>query len=429
VQEVRWRRSPADRRAWGTLPGSLLFPTGTSADTAWASLLHSPARLARVAVDSARYRRWHERITPAGGDEQLLRVERFGDQLPLAPAAPPDSVRAATASDSSRAPAPHAWVLRWPGLSPGTDLGPWLRRGRVPGAASGPAAFRLFAPDGLRATGDGGLTVLGTPPVRVRDGDRLRVVGRSAWARFQAQSLRAQARAADTTAVARWVQSDSSTWAAALRPRLERALRPLAAAEGPLQTTATYVRNWDHRYDRMSIGALVFDEWMRAYRAEIGRLPRPADTTAYFARYRLRRAFRRAHARLRARFGPDVRQWRWGRVATDRRYFPVWSADSLVARSLHDLSTTRYAPIDRTGRGHPSTLAGGPSRVAPLPVAPSPDAWEAWMPPGGPVTVRRHRYDPGRLFARSRLRTDPPRPHRLAPDSLPYKTLLLPAPQ
>ena len=61
-----------------------------------------------------------------------------------------------------------------------------------------------------------------------------------------------------------------------------------------------------------------------------------------------------------ARLGPDVREWRWDRVVSDRRYFPVWSADSLVNASLQDLHTTRYAPLRRTGHGHPSALVGGP---------------------------------------------------------------------
>ena len=193
------------------------------------------------------------------------------------------------------------------------------------------------------------------------------------------------------------------------------------------QNAVTYLQNWDYVYDPSSIGGTIFDQWMRTYRRELGHIPTLADTTAYFATYRQRRALRRALDTLRAQFGPDVRQWRWERAVSDRRFFPVWSADSLVSANLEDLRTTRYAPLTRSGRGHPSALAGGPSLVDPPPIGPAPTAWEGWTaPPDSTLVVRRHHYDPTALFARSRLRRTRPSPVRLSPDSITTSTLLLP---
>jgi hypothetical protein len=210
-------------------------------------------------------------------------------------------------------------------------------------------------------------------------------------------------------------------------PGMRAALDRLDTTHPQFQDVVTYLRNWDYTYNATSIGATLFDQWMRAYRADLGRVPIPRDTAAYFATYRQHRALLRAVDTLRTRFGPDVRRWRWERAVPDRRYFPVWSADSLVSADLSDLSTTRYAPLERSGRGHPSALAGGPSLVDPPSTAPSPTTWEGWMGPGSaPITVRRYRYDPTATFARSRIRRARPSPVPLSADSTRHTTLLLP---
>ncbi|PSQ95894.1 MAG: penicillin amidase [Bacteroidetes bacterium SW_9_63_38] len=422
VQEAIWQQPNGPRRSWATLPGTLLFPTGTSPSRAWASLLHSRRQLRRVPFDSSALTDWYERLDPTGADEQLVRVERLNTGLPLAPTAASrnvDSMRvpapAADTIDRTTVPVPDtAWTVQWPGFSTESDLGAWLRRGSLSPRDAAASTFTLFAADGLGTTADGSWQILGTPPVTVT-GPHTAVVGRSVpWTRFQARALRSHLHGTDSVRVAQWAANDSSAWAAQLLPHVEPSLRRLSEQSRTVGNTATYVRNWNHRYDAQSIGALLFEEWMRAYSQELGHVPTLRDTSTYFADYRLRQAFRQALDTLRTQLGPDARLWRWERRAQDRRFFPVWSADSLVDASLQELRSTRYAPLTRTGRGHPSTLAGGPSLVDPLPIGPAPDTWEGWMTPGGPLTVRRHRYAPSRTFARSRLETERPVPRTLS---------------
>lgn len=428
LQEVALSGPNGPSLTGATIPGAPLLPTGTRVDTAWASLLRSPARLQNTTLDSSAVTEWYERLDPPGGDEELLRIRRLDGALLLDTSSPPDTA-SLPPSDPARAPAvPTAWTLQWPGFSRASDLPAWLRRAGLPGASPDTATFRLFAADGLRVTGEDGWTVLGSPPVVVRDSlNRHVLVGQSPWARYQAQGLGQRhpppPRRNESA-------SDSSTWAARMLPGMTDALDRLSTTHPTVRNVATYLRNWDYTYDATSIGATLFDQWMREYRRDLGRVPTPADTAAYFATYRQHSALLRALDTLRTRFGPDVRRWRWERAVPDRRYFPVWSADSLVAADLSALSTTRYAPLKRSGRGHPSALAGGPSLVDPPPTAPSPAAWEGWLRPGeDALTARRYQYDPTAVFARSRIRRTRPAPVPLSADSVRHTTTLLPARQ
>ena len=432
MQEVTVSTPTNPHITGATLPGLPLMPTGTQDGTAWASLLRSSARFQDVAFDSTEVRRRHERLSPINGDEQLLEIRRLSGRLLFdttrtqkavtsRPPAPPDT--------TPPSPPPKAWVLQWSGFSTASDIPAWLDRAGLAPTASDSASFQLFEADGLRVSQAGEWHILGSPSVVVRDSANSRVlVGQSSWAHHQAQSLSAHHRSGHAPTVRRWSASDSSTWAARLLPRMTPALDRLSSTHPTFQNVVTYLQNWDYTYSATSIGATLFDQWMQAYRSELGRLPVPRDT-AYFATYRQHRALLRALDTLRARLGPDVRRWRWERTVPDRRFFPVWSADSLVNADLQNLRSTRYAPLQRSGRGHPSALSGGPSLVDPPPTAPSPSTWEGWTRSADQsLTVRRYHYDPTTTFARSRMRRARPSPVRLSADSTQYTTTLHPAP-
>ncbi|WP_103019111.1 penicillin acylase family protein [Salinibacter altiplanensis] len=409
VQEVVLRRPGTAPTVTATLPGAPLFPTGRAGGHRWTYLMSSNAQLTPVGLDSTQARSRHERIAPARGDEQLVEVQRQGTRVRVGSIGP----------DS-------AWVLQWPGLRAGTDLPRWLATANLDGQrGKAPTDFRLMQGDGLWVDSTGTWSVQGQPPV-VDRGPASVLVGRSDWAPYQARVLHAEARTGPVDPAQRSA-GDSSAWAAALLPALVPSLDALSNADSTTADARSYLRNWDAVYDPASIGAVVFEEWMRAYQQAIGHPPSPTDS-AFFAAPRRRRAFRTAVDSLTQRYGTDVRRWRWERVVSARRYFPVWAADSLVAQDLSALSSTRFAPLNRPGQGHASALSGGPTRVDPPPLGPAPAHWSGWMRrPSGDLTVRRLRFDPADFFARSLLSRD--RPTSVAVQQAPAErtTRLVPA--
>ena len=415
LQEVHLQLSHTGSRRGVSFPGVPLLPTGTAGGQAWGFLLGSPATLQPIAADSAVQETWHKRIAPRGGEEELVSIHRYGTALPLR--SPPDS---AASSDS-------LWAVQWPGFSSQTDLPAWLHAaGLVPPTRS--PSFQLFDTAGLRLPVDGPPQVIGSPSVVESAGpDSTLVIGHSHWSRQQARSLTAL-RGTPELDMDALSTSDSSTWAGTLVARYQNDLQPFAEAAPPAPQALAYLQNWDHQYDRASIGASLFEHWMRAYRQEIGRLPSVAETP-YFASHRRRQAFQQALDTLTARYGDDVRRWRWERVAPQHRYFPVWSADSLVTADLSSLAQTRYAPLERPGRGHPSALAGGRSLADPVATAPSPTTWNGWMAPQDTsLSVRRLRFDPDGFFARALLTSDRPPVKRLTVPSNGTSTILVPEP-
>lgn len=411
MQELVVRRPGRPPAALASLPGAPILPTGTTGARAWTYLLNSAARFRRVQVDPAQVRTRHERIAPADGDERLVTARRYDDGLLVGSAA----------ADST-------WMLRWPGLRARSDVPRWLDAANLGGApgTSGRPAFTLHKGSGLVVDSSGAWTVRGQPPV-VDRGPNSVLVGRSRWARHQAAALQAQT-GASPLAPTQWSVSDSSTWAARLLPRLRPALAPMANADSTVDEARSYLRNWNFVYEPASIGAVVFERWMLAYKKQQGRRPSPTAELDSVAAARYRDAFREAIAGLADQYGTDVRRWRWERVATQRRLFPVWSADSLVAADLSSLSTTRFAGLDRPGRGHASALSGGPTPVDRPRLGAAPASWEGWTwADSVHLTARRLRFDPSDFLARPLLPRGRPAPISTANAPIRHTTRLVPA--
>jgi acyl-homoserine lactone acylase PvdQ len=304
-------------------------------------------------------------------------------------------------------------------LEPTTDTDTWLRLAGLAGASAPPAdslRFALFDGVGLHVR-PSGWTVTGEPAVQQPLPGGL-LIGRTPWSVLQADALRERLASDRSVQPGSWSASDSSAWAARLLPRMVEAIGPLADGPPALRDAVTYLRNWNGVYDRASIGATLFDRWMRAYRSKIGRLPAVGEP-AFFAAHRQRRALVEAVDSLLHEQGRDLRQWRWERVVPDRRPFPAFSADSLLDQEVESLSRTRYAPVERPGRGHPSTLADGPTLIVNRPLGPSPSTWEAWTDSTGTgLTVRRLQFEPSTFLARPLLDENRPEPvslRRLTP--------------
>ena len=354
--------------------------------------------------------------------------------------------RAPVAQDS--VPVDSIWVLSWDGLRGRSDAASWtgLAHGEIQDDSNSPErmpSFSLHDGTGLLLNERPELDETTIPRDRmsvrrlgpspyVYRADNLTVIGRSAWTGPVALSVEQQT---DQHAAVD-VRSDTSQWAASILRDALPSLEALTAGSGRLQEALTYLRNWDATYDRSSIGASVFEIWMdeyagserpsRSVRLMRMRLSPPslalADSlrpdTTYFAAHRQRRAFRRAVHRLTKEHGPDLRQWRWERVAPNRRFFPVWSSDSLITQDLSKLATTRYAPIIVPGRGHPSTPSGGPSLLSDV-NDPYAAVWAAWSEPGRQaLVVRRSVFDVSGFLARPFLRRDEIAQVILSPDSL-----------
>ena len=474
-QEVVWERGNGRQATLATVAGTLIFPAGSTSppptDSAqapaasegrsWAVLLGSPGSLRRRAVDTTDIRDRLERITLRGGAETLAPVRRTAAGLPF-PSAPDTSrlarldttavdslllrrlrttanphrlIHRLLASDSLtadsllRPPSPidSTWVVQWAGLEPTSDAGTWLHLAGLAGASPPPDSLRFALFDGVGLhVRPSGWTVTGEPAVQHPLPGGL-FLGRTRWSALQADALRERLASGRSVHPASWSASDSSAWAARLLPRMVEAIGPLADGPPALRDAVTYLRNWNGVYDRASIGATLFDRWMRAYRSEIGRLPAVGDT-AFFAAHRQRRALGEAVDSLLHEQGRDLRQWRWERVVPDRRPFPAFSADSLLDQNVESLSRTRYAPVERPGRGHPSTLADGPTLIVNRPLGPSPSTWEAWTDSTGTgLTVRRLQFEPSTFLARPLLDENRPDPVSLRRAEPTATTRLLPS--
>lgn len=381
-QEIIFKGTGDPSMTAASLPGTPFLPAGKRGPRAWSLLLSSSIHLARVPRDSASGMPVvYERIRSQNGNEMLLRIKRSATALPLAELSsdslqvPPSSLAAERDS--------MTWVVRWTGFRPISDAADW--RALVTGQRP---SFHLMNGIGLVAE-DMNWHVLGAPAI-VRSVPNGLVVGQTTWARHQANSLASALRRAPQPDPAALSASDSSTWAAQTVSKLLPVVEPLARENDASEEALTYLRNWNFHYDRASIGASVLGLWLRHYHQITGALPAPADTVADPSRYR--QAFEKSVHALVEQFGSDAPQWRWERVNPDRRYFPVWSADSLVAQNLHEMARTRYAPLELPGRGHPSTLSGGSSLIASS--SPASAAWAGWTrtTPSAPFMARRDRF-------------------------------------
>lgn len=435
-----------------SLPGTPYLPAGRQGGRAWALMLGSTATLDYVPRDTSAELTRYNRLRTHEGTETLQTTRELADVLYLATTTTRiepdtalfDSLLIEARGDTARVDTmllypkvrDSTWVVRWPGLQATNDVTAWQTL-----MASDTAAFDLWDGTGLTARADSNWTVLGTPAYQEPLPNGV-LIGSTPWTRYQAQALRTHmapdsARSVEDSTrrvrgtpmpVGDWMVSDSSTWAADMAPSYLSAIDTFAQQTPTLSEAETYVRNWNYVYSDASIGASIFDTWMRWHSWQIDALPTPTDSV-YFAPHYRRLTFQRAVRWLHATYGPDLRQWRWERVNPDVRYFPVWAADSLVAFNLSRTARTRYAPVEQPGRGHASTLSGGSSLVRFTP--PAPAAWDGWWYLDRPATMHVRRYRPSinNFLGRSLARDDRPAPVALDSATTRYQTRLVPADQ
>ena len=144
----------------------------------------------------------------------------------------------------------------------------------------------------------------------------------------------------------------------------------------------SYLRGWDAAYDPSSVGATLFETWLKAHRDYAGRLPDPADS---LDRLLLPRTLRIARAALRDTLGAVPTDWAWASLQ------PPATAPILTI-GLNGGPGGRYAARRWGPGGHPTSLFPGPSLVMPTePVGPA--VWSYWADGDGltlrPPGVRR----------------------------------------
>lgn len=443
LHEVAFHRTGSTQLVGATLPGMPFLWAGQSPDHAWSILPESPLRLEHGPAPSL-LKPTYERLALPDEREHLLRIRRTDGRLFFGKASPAPAATDTAQLGPDSTIAPRQWQLHWSGLTPGTDLDAWSGL-----ATNGSGSFQLLSGDGLALQRNGTWQVMGSPQVRASHAKGI-VIGNTPWTRQLAVALDTLSQRGTTPTS--WSEQCYSAWASQHAPKLVASLDSLNRSfSEPLQSSTTYLRNWNYRYVPSSIAASIFDLWAAAYRRHTGTLPgaplapdtvrsalappAQADTTRSDS---LRRARRRHVQRykllaqivdtLRQRYGSDLSQWRWERVSPDRRYFPVWSNDSLRGTHSDHMARTRYAPIDLPGRGHPSSPCWGTSPIERE--LPAPAAWEMrthtshWSTP---MTERRA-VEPSGFMSRYLILDRAPPPDTLDVRATPPRTTVLTPP-
>ena len=443
LQAVLLQRADAGNVMGLSLPGTPFLVAGRAGSRAWALLPDGRLDIERAAYDTTTAPTY-ERVMGTDGNEHLVTIHRSEEALLLSNETSPrpsrrDTTARGAAGQQRREGFPQPdttridslWQVRWAGFQPITDLQGWQTLAQANPTVDA-SSFRLLRAGGLTADSSGSFEVFGTPARSIRFEGGL-VAGPPDWTPFLADQIEARLQQVERDTMESltpeaWIQADSSTWAARLAPDMLASIDSLSRTRRGTFTyeertdifgrAIRYLRNWNFRYDRASIGASIFDTWVAAYRRQTGRLPAvraEIDSLATSDSLRTledRRRFRlldETVSQLSHRYGDDIEQWRWETVAPDTRYFPGWS-DSLTTPRLRTLARTRYAPIELPGDGHPSTLDGGSSPISPG--LPAPAAYEAWISTNqwGTLYVRRRRFDTATPFGRYRAQRYEPDP-------------------
>ena len=397
-----------------TIPGTLLAPAGEDATQAWALLLHSPATLAWRRADTTQVTPFpvathHARATLRDAPDVLLTTRQTPDGAAFI----------GTPSET----ADSLLTLQWSGLTTGTDLlaQQSLTRGT-------PVPFALFSGDGLRLPADGSPEVLGAPAVSVpAAGGEL--VSNHPWAAARALRLdEVWAEQPDVSSVVEgWNDDHYSTWAARWLQPMLFAVEQAFPTDPLVLRALVYLRNWDYRFDRSSIGASIVDRWAAAYHEtlplEEGRAAPPWIATA--DPETALQTLRESLAALEQTFGGDLSRWRWERVQQSALRYPAWSAEDLLS-TTRLRAAERFAPHERPGRGHLSTRSTGESRLLRAPAAPA--VWQAQVGPtlGRSLQIRQLDLRADRFLERYMQPDAPPPLQPVASEDAVHTTRLLP---
>ena len=335
IQEAVLQIGNAPPLHTATIPGTLVFPSGQSANHGWFILPYSTAKtgLQPLSLEPLTV---HERIQSRDGSETLVTLRHFpGWLLPIEEQSPKDSIPG----------------LIWNGLTPGTDLSAFVNL-----LFHASPSFQLLNGDGLMTEGDS-WSILGSPPyIHELNGGIL--IGGTQWSKYQASRLNTLLDSPSLTTPNRWPEECHNDWAQEHATFLleEYLLRRISFDE-EYADALTYLRNWDFTYTASSIGAIIFDSWIHElpdslYTQVLNKELTPSDTLA-------RVYLQQSITGLRDSFGLDLSKWRLDITKPISRRYPAWNADSLFSTDISQLSGSLFATLNFPGRGHAATLCWG----------------------------------------------------------------------
>ena len=167
----------------------------------------------------------------------------------------------------------------------------------------------------------------------------------------------------------------------------------------------TYLRNWDYSYNKSSIGATIFESWLRAmpdsvYQQVTSRQlsssnPLPA------------RLWQQSVDTLVSTYGPDLSKWRLEITNPVYRWYPAWISHPNLRHPETDLAKTVFSPLNFPGKGHAATLCWGSfTSNDGLTVSARWDSWAVTSSSSYSYFWRNHRV-PRSLLGRYRIANDP----------------------
>lgn len=307
------------------LIGTPFFPAGKTRTHAWSILLYSPKMIGPTT-------------------EHLQRQVRF-DYFDR------EEIISYRRSDKVLGMLDSELELHWEGLGMETDLQAWF--GLLYNRRD---SFEIWSGDGILVSDDHSWEILGSPKFLFPINSLGVVISNDSLSQYRASYL--ENIDPDSAHSLGWITDTYSVWAHRILPDRLDSLQLAANASPLLQSALAYLENWDHRFDRTSIGATIFNEWMNSEGSS------------------LEASFSNAVDQLVESFGPDPSKWIWEYVHTDTRYFTV----------QRPTTSRTFAPLTFPYAGHETTMIWGGARAAAAPTT-----WEfwTWNEPNSTPFVRR----------------------------------------
>ncbi len=350
-QPVEFRTANVEKMRALSVPGTLILPAGRNPNFSWVLLMNSDVSISFENFSASELSLAFDRMTDEAGAEELVEIVRVDEKMPIGFEAP----------DAHRE---RAVLLDWAGFHVASDTGEWIRLidGAVP-------SLSLFRNDGIRVDNGGEMLITGFPSTSRMFGRGTVLVTNSDGGGAIAERLNdlvsGEEHSLDPSSLLR------DTYSSAMHPFSDALVSVLEAEfslNGPESDALSYLRNWDLKFNPESIAASIVD----ATQLRLSESARDGAAPGV-----LLDALRSGIADLSMRYGSDMSRWRWETVQGRSVYFPGWVSVQPGDRRTVQQFAREYQPVPIPGRGHPTTLAWGPTRAFAWRMASS--AWEGYF--------------------------------------------------